>query len=197
LQFRPRTAPAAKSLNAVLGSTEHGVKARLRSPLVLPRVAVVNPELTYGQPPEVTAFTGLDALTQLIEAYVSTRANPLVDATCVDGIERIAMRDAIWPWQPVRRFGAGKLRIRCGAWICGTARRPMEGPAWTASALRGKAANVAGLRARASLHPAPERYSAVARLLTGRSEASVREGVDHKPISPMEPERYGPLLTNP
>jgi alcohol dehydrogenase class IV len=76
--------------NAVLGSTEHGVKASLRSPLMLPRVALVDPELTYGLPPEVTAFTGLDALTQLIEPYVSIRANPLVDAICVAGIERIA-----------------------------------------------------------------------------------------------------------
>src|ERR1035438_4686673 len=76
--------------NAVLGSTEHGVRASLRSPLMLPRVAVVDPELTYGLSPEVTAFTGLDALTQLIEPYVSIRANPLVDAICVAGIERIA-----------------------------------------------------------------------------------------------------------
>ena len=66
--------------NAVLGSTEHGVKASLRSPLMLPRVALVDPELTYGLPPAITASTGLDALTQLIEPYVSARANPLVDA---------------------------------------------------------------------------------------------------------------------
>ena len=76
--------------NAVLGSTEHGVKASLRSPMMLPRVALVDPELTYGLPPAVTASTGLDALTQLIEPYVSARANPLVDAICVDGIRRIA-----------------------------------------------------------------------------------------------------------
>src|ERR1039458_6963736 len=76
--------------NAVLGSPEHGVKASLRSPLMLPRVAVVDPQLTYGLPPEATAFTGLDALTQLIEPYVSIRANPLVDAICVAGIQRIA-----------------------------------------------------------------------------------------------------------
>jgi alcohol dehydrogenase class IV len=49
--------------NAVLGSTEHGVKASLRSPLMLPRVALVDPELTYSLPPAVTASTGLDALT--------------------------------------------------------------------------------------------------------------------------------------
>jgi len=59
--------------NAVLGSAEHGVKASLRSPMMLPRVALVDPELTYGLPPAVTAQTGLDALTQLIEPYVSVR----------------------------------------------------------------------------------------------------------------------------
>ena len=42
--------------NAVLGSTEHGVKASLRSPLMLPRVALVDPELTYGLPPAITAI---------------------------------------------------------------------------------------------------------------------------------------------
>ena len=76
--------------NAVLGSTEHGVKASLRSPLMLPRVALVDPELSYGLPREITAATGLDALTQLIEPYVSARGNPLVDAICVEGIRRIA-----------------------------------------------------------------------------------------------------------
>ena len=53
--------------NAVLASPEHRVKASLRSPLMLPRVALVDPELTYSLPPAVTASTGLDALTQLIE----------------------------------------------------------------------------------------------------------------------------------
>ncbi len=57
---------------------------------MLPQVAVVDPELTYALPPEVTAYTGLDALTQLIEPYVSSRANPLVDAICIEGIRRVA-----------------------------------------------------------------------------------------------------------
>jgi len=76
--------------NAVLASPEHRVKVSLRSPLMLPRVAVVDPELTYSLPPAVTASTGLDALTQLIEPYVSSRANPMTDALCVDGIRRAA-----------------------------------------------------------------------------------------------------------
>ena len=74
--------------NAVLGSPEHGVKVSLRSPLMLPRVAIVDPELTVGLPPAITASTGLDALTQLIEPYVSSRANPMTDSFCLDGIRR-------------------------------------------------------------------------------------------------------------
>jgi alcohol dehydrogenase class IV len=76
--------------NAVLASPEHGVKVSLRSPFMLPRVAVVDPELTYDLPPAVTASTGLDALTQVIEPYVCSRPNPMTDALCVEGIRRAA-----------------------------------------------------------------------------------------------------------
>ena len=76
--------------NAVLASPEHRVKASLRSPTMLPRLAIVDPELTYALPPAVTASTGLDALTQLIEPFVSSRANPLVDALCREGLARAA-----------------------------------------------------------------------------------------------------------
>ncbi len=74
--------------NAVLSSPEHKVKVSLRSPLMLARVAIVDPELTYDLPPSLTASTGLDALTQLIEPFVCSRANPMVDCLCVDGIHR-------------------------------------------------------------------------------------------------------------
>ncbi len=73
--------------NAVLASPEHRVKVSLRSPLMLPRLALVDPELTYSLPPEVTASTGLDALTQLVEPFVSIRANPLTDALCRQGMQ--------------------------------------------------------------------------------------------------------------
>ena len=76
--------------NAVLASHEHRVKASLRSPLMLPRVALVDPELALNLPPALTASTGMDALTQLLEPYLCARANPLVDALCVAGIRRAA-----------------------------------------------------------------------------------------------------------
>jgi alcohol dehydrogenase class IV len=74
--------------NAVLASPEHGVKVSLRSPLMLPRLAVVDPELTHSVPPAVTASTGLDALTQVLEPYVSNQANPMTDAICREGLGR-------------------------------------------------------------------------------------------------------------
>ncbi len=76
--------------NAVLGVPEHRVKASLRSPMMLPRVAVIDPELTLGLPPALTASTGIDALTQLIEPYVSGKANVLTDTFCLEGIRRVA-----------------------------------------------------------------------------------------------------------
>ncbi len=81
--------------NAVLMSPEHGIKASLRSAHMLPRVALVDPELTHTMPPAVTASTGLDALTQLIEPFVSMRATPMTDALCRDGIPRVIRSLAI------------------------------------------------------------------------------------------------------
>jgi alcohol dehydrogenase class IV len=74
--------------NAVLASPAHRVKVSLRSPLILPHVALVDPELTHTMPPPVTASTGLDALTQVLEPYVSHLANPLTDAICREGLTR-------------------------------------------------------------------------------------------------------------
>lgn len=181
--------------NAVLGSPEHGVKASLRSPLMLPRVAVVDPELTYDLPPEVTAFTGLDALTQLIEPYVSSRSNPLVDAICIEGIRRVAGglrrayhdgadRDARRDMALASLFG-GLALANAGLGVVHGFASPLGGQ-WTAphgalcAALlpHGMAANVAALRTRAPLHPALERYHEISRLLTNRSETSVEHGID-------------------
>jgi alcohol dehydrogenase class IV len=74
--------------NAVLASPEHGVKASLRHDTMLPAVALVDPELTLSLPPAVTAATGLDALTQCLEPYVSCQSNPLTDAIALEGLRR-------------------------------------------------------------------------------------------------------------
>jgi alcohol dehydrogenase class IV len=185
--------------NAVLGSAEHGVKASLRSPLMLPRVALVDPELTYGLPPAVTAATGLDALTQLIEPYVSARANPLADAVCVEGIRRVAGalrrayhdgadREARRDMALASLFGglalanAGLGIVHGFAAPLGGSSKAPHGALCAALLPHGMAANVAALRARAPQHPALgpvlDRYATVARLLTGRNEAAAEDGIE-------------------
>jgi alcohol dehydrogenase class IV len=179
----------------VLGSTEHGVKASMRSPLMLPRVALVDPELTYGLPSSVTAYTGLDALTQLIEPFVSVRGNPLVDALCVEGMRRAAgaLRRAYQDGsdKEARRDMAlasllgGLALANAGLGVVHGFAAPLGG-GWKAphgalcAALlpHGMAANVAALRARAREHPALERYAVVARLLTGQTDAVADDGIE-------------------
>ncbi len=76
--------------NAVITVPDQQVKVSLRSPWMLPRVAIVDPELTYSLPPEITAATGLDALTQLVEPFLSNASNPISDAICREGMRRIS-----------------------------------------------------------------------------------------------------------
>jgi len=180
--------------NAVLASPEHAVKASLRSPLMLPRVALVDPELTYALPPAVTAFTGLDALTQLIEPYVSARSNPLVDPICIAGIERAARalprafhdgadREARGDMALASLFGglalanAGLGVIHGFASPLGGISKAPHGALCAALLPYGMLTNVAALKARAPQHPALARYTAIARLLTRHSGASAEDGV--------------------
>jgi alcohol dehydrogenase class IV len=81
---------AEATMNAVIGSPDQRVKVSLRNPMMFPDLAVVDPELTYSMPPALTASTGLDALTQLLEAFVSRNANPVTDALCREGLKRAA-----------------------------------------------------------------------------------------------------------
>ena len=74
--------------NAVLAGD--GVKASLRSPLMLPRVAIVDPDLLVGLPAATIAASGMDALAQVIEPFLSRKANPFTDALARDGIVRSA-----------------------------------------------------------------------------------------------------------
>lgn len=80
--------------NAVIGVPEHRRKVSLRDPRMLPRLAIVDPALTDHTPRAITLASGLDAITQVIEPFISTRANPFTDALCRDAIPKglIALR---------------------------------------------------------------------------------------------------------
>ncbi len=81
---------AEVTCNGVIASKEHGVKVSMRSPLLYPDLVIVDPTLTLSMPPGATAATGMDALTQLIEAFVTPFATPVTDALCREGLQRVA-----------------------------------------------------------------------------------------------------------
>ena len=179
--------------NAVLASKEHAVKVSLRSPLMLPRIALIDPQLTWSLPAAVTASTGMDALTQCIEPFVSNRANPLTDAIAREGMMRgsQALRrafavpddaDARRDMSLAALFGGMALaNAKLGA-VHGFA-APIGGmfdaPHGAVCAILlppVMAANIRALRERAPEHDALARYAEVARLLTGEPNAEPEDG---------------------
>jgi alcohol dehydrogenase class IV len=181
--------------NAVLGSPEHGVKASLRSNSMLPRIALVDPELTYGLPPRLTASTGLDAVTQLIEPYVSSRANPATDALCLDGLRNAAasLRRAYRDGGDIEARGrmsyasllGGLSLANAGLGVVHGLAAPIGGMfdaphgAICAAVLpHGMRANIAALRERSPESEALRRYETIARLLTSDANATPEAGAD-------------------
>lgn len=180
--------------NAVLTSPAHRLKVSLRSVHLLPRIAWIDPELACELPPAVTASTGLDALTQLIEAHVSIRANPLTDALCAAGIRRAArsLRRAFTDgWDTTARedmafaclcsglalANAGLGAVHGFAAPIGGAFSAPHGAICAALLPHVMAANLAALRLRAPGHAALRGYEEIARLLSGDATATADEGV--------------------
>ena len=180
--------------NAVLASGEHGVKASLRSPWMLPRLAVVDPELTYGLPAAVTASTGLDALTQLIEPFVSARRNAMTDMYCVEGIRRVArsLARACEDGDKAARADMALASLLGGLSLANAGLGAVHGFAAPVGGMfpapHGAVcaallpwvmdANIRALRARAPESEALRRYYTVAALLTGRPDARPEVGVE-------------------
>lgn len=180
--------------NAVLGSPEHQVKVSLRSAYMLPRVALVDPELTISAPPNVTASTGLDALTQVIEPFVSNQANPMTDAIAKEGIVRAArsLKKAYLNGQDAQAREDMSLASLFGGLALANAKlgavhgfaAPFGGlyPApHGATCARFlpyvMEVNVRALHARMPDSEYLRRYDEVARLLTGDQKAVAKDGV--------------------
>jgi alcohol dehydrogenase class IV len=180
--------------NAVLLVPDNRVKVSLRSPLMLPRVAIVDPELTYDLPPRLTAQTGLDALTQVIEPFLSLRATPLVDVLCREGVLRAArsLRTAFADGRHARaredmsmaslyggfalaNAGLGAVHALAGP-IGGMFSAP-HGAVCAALLPQVLAVNRDAMRAREPQHPALARLDDVARLLTGTPTATADDGI--------------------
>jgi len=188
---------AEVTANAVLAVPSHQVKASLRSPLMIPAVALVDPLLTVSCPPPVTAASGLDALTQCLEPFVSVQATPLTDGLAREGLRRAGtgLRAAYADGGDLTARaematcsllgGMALANARLGAVhglagvIGGTADVP-HGVACAALLVPVIEANVRALRSAAAGPSAAsvlDRYAEAARLLTGRPAASIEDGL--------------------
>ena len=185
---------AEVTANAVLASPGHRLKASLRSPLMIPRVALVDPRLTLSCPPPVTAASGLDALTQCLEPFVSIRANPVTDGLAAEGLRRAAsgLRAAYADGGDLGARadmatcsllgGLALANAKLGAVhglagvIGGTAAVP-HGVACAALLAPVIETNVRALRSVDRGDPVLDRYMTAAQLLTGRPTASIEFGV--------------------
>lgn len=202
--------------NAVLGSPAHGVKVSLRSLQMLPRVAIIDPELTRGLPPAVTASTGLDALTQVIEPFVCLRANPFVDSLCRDGMRLAAdcLPRAFRNGEDAEaRAGmsyasllGGMALANAGLGVVHGFAAPIggmfdapHGAICAALLPAGMRANIAALRERDPDGPGLARFAEVARILTQSPDAAPEDGAEwvgqltkQLGISPLKAYGIGP-----
>jgi alcohol dehydrogenase class IV len=161
----------------------------MRQQWMLPALAIVDPDLAIGVPASITAATGLDAITQLIEPYVSLRANPLVDAMALQGL-RLAAR-SLPKLLADGRDREARAGMACAALMSGIClanaglgvvhglAAPIggmfpapHGAVCAALLPHGIAANIRALRERAPASPALSRYATVATILDAESLAS-------------------------
>ncbi len=181
--------------NAVLFSPEHRVKVSMRSPLMLARVALIDPTLTLTLPPSITASTGMDALTQLIEPYVSCRANPMTDALCREGIPRaarslrrayenggnLAAREdmslaSLYGGLALSNAGLGAVHGFAGP-MGGMFDAP-HGAICAALLPHVMRVNLQALRSRAPQNAVLPRFDEIARWLTGQPKATAEDGIE-------------------
>ena len=194
MEFSVGTTGSEVTRNAVLAAEEHRVKVSLRSPLMLPRIALIDPVLTHTVPPAVTASTGLDALTQVIEPFVSNKSNPLTDGICREAMGRAArsLRRAYEDGDDAEaRHDMALASLFGGLALANAALGAVHGFAGPAGGMFGAPhgalcarflpfvmeGNVAALRSRDPDSAVLPRFDEVARILTGRPEASAEDGI--------------------
>lgn len=180
--------------NAVLDSPEHGIKVSLRSPWMYPNVALIDPELTHSMPPNITANTGLDALTQLIEAYVSNKANPMTDVVCIKGIRYVAR--SLYPAyvngsNPEARTEMALASLFGGVALANAKLGAVHGFAGPIGGMIhaphgaicarllpfAMDVNIEALRARGVGDKYLRRYEEISKILTGKNDAGVDDGI--------------------
>ncbi|MDZ4767284.1 MAG: iron-containing alcohol dehydrogenase [Chloroflexota bacterium] len=178
--------------NAVLSSPEHKLKVSMRSPSMLPRLALVDPMLMRTMPQSVTASSGIDALTQLIEPFVSNAATLLTDGICREGLPHTAsLARAYHTGDPDARESMALASLFGGLALANAKLGAVHGIAGPLGGMfpvphgvacgrllpGTMAANLQAINSRDARNPAARRYAEIARILTGKDDAAA--GVEY------------------
>jgi alcohol dehydrogenase class IV len=195
---------------SIPGAVNQKIKVSLRSPFLLARLAVIDPELTLCLPAGITASTGMDALTQLIEPFVSNRANPVTDALCREGLRNAAgsLRNAFFDGGDLEaRTGMSLASLMSGLALANAKLGAVHG---FASPIGGSfpaphgavcarllplvmETNIKALSDRQPGHPALARYTEIAKIFTGDHNAGVHDGVEY--VKALEADLRIPTLS--
>jgi alcohol dehydrogenase class IV len=196
--------------NAVIGIPTHRVKVSLRSDYLLPKISLIDPELTLSLPKNHTATTGLDALTQLIEAYTCLNPSPMIDPICIEGITRVARSffkayddgDDLMARENMSLAslfsGIALANVKLGvvhglAGVIGGITNAPHGAICASLLSTAMSVNIKAIRNRMPNHPVLERYTKVGKVLTNDPSATaenaslwVRNFCHHVKIQPLK-----------
>ena len=180
--------------NSVLSVPEEKVKVSLRNVNIIPRVALVDPLLTVSVPPAVTASSGMDAFTQLLESYLTPRSNILTDPLVLAGIERVS-RSLLNAYQNGKDIPA-RVDMALGSLLSGItltnaglgAVHGFAGPIGglfdaphgliCASLLPAVVrANIKAIQNSGEVNPAIFRFEEISRIITGNPHAAIEDGL--------------------
>jgi alcohol dehydrogenase class IV len=181
--------------NAVIDIPGKNLKVSMRSPLMLPWISIVDPLLTLSVPPDVTAYTGMDAFIQVIEPYVCVKANYMTDRFCEDGIKRAANnllqvyrngsdQEARCEMSLVSLFGglslanAGVGAIHAFASVIGSTYHVPHGAACACFLPSVVQVNIAALQERNPGSISIKKYANIVRWITKNEKATFEDGIE-------------------
>lgn len=181
--------------NAVINIPERNLKVSMRSPLMLPWISIVDPLLTLSVPADVTAFTGMDAFIQVIEPYVSIKANHMTDRFCEDGIKRASTnlikvfrngldQEARCEMSLVSLYGglslanSGVGAIHAFAGVIGSKYNVPHGAACAMFLSSVMKVNITALQNREPSNDSLARYLQISRWVTGNEGATFEDGIN-------------------
>lgn len=182
--------------NAVLGVPQTRIKVSMRHNWLIPPIAIIDPELTYSMPPQITAFTGMDALTQVIEPFISKKANCMTDLFSKEAI-KLASKNLLLAYKDGMNIDArtkmsfvslmgGFCLANAGLGAVHGLAGPIGGMydchhgAICASLLPSVLeTNISALRSRDAKNPIIDRFEEIGKLITGSNDANDEDGLNY------------------